>query len=765
MFDRCFNWALMSRIILVISLLLTLQVVAAPQIPPLSNMTKAEFSSLKSIAKKREKMLTDILKSPPTDWPYLNALVSEASPYLLQHASEPVSWRSWSQDSLGAAENESKLIFLSIGFSTCYWCQVMKKESFNDQEIAAVLNADFISIKVDRELSPNVDAFYIRALQQVKGTAGWPVTAILTPDARLLHIDSYVEKAKLQSILSKYANIQDRNPGWLLNQANMLSKIVETNSLSKDRQNIPMPDWLWLNETVLAALDVDHGGFLEAPKFPEASLLLYLLDELQRQHTPHLSDFVRTQLNNMASRGLYDHVHGGFHRYVSDAQWTVPHYEKMLYTQALMIMVYSKAWQIFSDEVYRDVVRETLVFLMNFMKNDSGGFASALDAVYKGQEGGYYLYSKQKIMNLGKSIAPESGVSLYEKGGLYGLHVSRPYQKAFERTQLSLKETYNRSALMIDRKVITSWNALLIWAISDAHMAFGDAIFKSTAVALAEQLLDLNTKEGVLHRSSFNQILAGEAVLEDHAVLTRALISLYDITGDTQWLDGALMHFDKALQLSRIKKENGEEMVSFELRSLLANLTDGELLNPVAILFESGLLLAKRGGRFEQRDKAKFLEKKLILQVEEQPLQQLYASVVLKASKKGSYTAIQYFADGNGKVISSPQKNGTNAFKILMNPHWHVNSNKPFTSNLIATSIQADTEGFDGVHYPTSKVIKFGEDQQSISVFENQMTILTEGGKGSANLTVQACSTRDNVCLLPETMNFPLSSGDSSEWK
>ena len=252
----------------------------------------------------------------------------------------------------------------------------------------------------------------------------------------------------------------------------------------------------------------------------------------------------------------------------------------------------------------------------------------------------------------------------------------------------------------------------------------------------------------------FKGLLSGQAVLEDYAFLTRATINLYDMTNDRAWLEKSEWLFNKSVTLINNDTVDG---IGTSLNTL-SLMVDGELFNPVSLVYESGVLLAHRLGGFEYKDKTSLLERLLVTVVEEQALQQFSAARVLKNNELGRLENIQYFAVGNAKVTLDTQSQCTRLFKINMNPHWHINSNEPLTEDLISTSVETDIENFDEVHYPNSKVIKFGNDQRDISVFENTTTIIAQKGQGRALLRVQACSTKDNLCLLPETLNFALSS-------
>lgn len=724
---------------------------ASPAIPPESDTSVAEHANLLEIYQQRILNGPEISGVARDNWAFLNQLVKEASPYLLQHASDPVNWHSWSDDTLAKANQQDKLIFLSIGFSTCYWCQVMKKESFHNPQVARLLNTRFLPVKVDRELLPDVDSFFVNALEKIKGTAGWPVTAVLTARAELLYIDSYLTKEALLQVLQRYADTARDNPQQLQSHIALMSRIVGTRNEFNKVSAVTMPDWSKLREELKAAIDTTHGGLRGQPKFPEATMLLLMIDELWRTQDPELQALLHLQLQNMASKGLYDHVNGGFHRYVSDEEWAVPHYEKMLYTQALILMVYSKASQIEGGEHYRHVVLDIFNFLYSNMKTENGLFASAIDAVYQGVEGGYYLYSDEQLTAGEQINLLEAEVSLYRKNGLFGLHSKRPYSSEFKEMRHSLAKTHQKSALIIDVKAITSWNALLIWAMSESFKVYNDSRFKAMAQELASELLKRNRDNGQLYRASLGTQHAGRATLEDYAFLIRALIAVHDISSNGDWLTEAIALYPHAMEMVNSSNQSSPFNVNIQ-----PEYSDGELLNPLVVMYEVAYLLWQRTARLGFRDDNKALEGIIYNLLSTQQQRQFYAAKALQSKQKGHLDSVHYFAQSNGKVTMVTQPGCTRLFRVEMASGWHVNSEEPWDSELIPTVLDASIEPFKKVHYPVATVIEFSVTKKEISVFSDRFSIISEGGVGLAHMQVQACSDKDGICLLPEKITFPL---------
>ena len=483
------------------------------------------------------------------------------------------------------------------------------------------------------------------------------------------------------------------------------------------------------------------------------------MDSLQREQSQALEAFIEVQLHNMASRGLYDHVHGGFHRYVSDSHWAIPHYEKMLYTQAMMMMVYSSAFQLFGDQMYEQVVRETLVFLLNFMRNQEGGFASAIDAVFQGREGGYYLYDIESFSGFAEQALIDMGVSLYQKNDKVGLHRLRKNSDRFRPLKRQLAGIHDKSALLIDEKVLTSWNGLLIWALSHAYEVFDDDLYKQNAIQLGKDIWRLNIRDEQLYRSSFKAIFSQLATFEDFVVLSRAYISLYQITQEPIWINRAQWLFEKAKKVS----ESG--ITKGRMKDTLNVYADAEMLNPLALHFEVAALLSEITGTPDSNTDSKNIMRQLKSAYLYHPYKQFYSLKMLREAHLGSIRKTHFFARGNGRGIQNNQVNCSYAYIVEMAPGWHINSNTPLSEDLLATSLMSSQGAFSTVSFPEQHIVKYGEQQENISVFENKMSIVAQGGRGVASLKVQACSVVDNICLMPETMLFPLNSQCSTEQK
>lgn len=719
--------------------------------------------------------------SKKSQWPYLNSLILTNSPYLIKHAADPIDWQTWNNPALETAKQQNKLIFVSIGFSTCYWCQVMAEESFSDVAVAEVLNQDFVAIKIDREVLPDIDEYFTQSLAAVKGTAGWPVTAILNPDQELLYIESYVDRTSLLGALKRFGETNKNSPKRLQGQADLIARILKTNkpAITEKIESLSEENWQEFDANLLESLDSENGGKAGQPKFPSASMLLYLLDRLQshpeNKHSQQIQQLIKTQLYNMSTRGLYDPIHGGFHRYVSDSKWQIPHYEKMLYTQALLIEVYSRAYRVLpsghsegeSLSWLENVVEETVVFLNNFLKGPQNTYYSALDAVYQGREGGFYLHSQQEIASLGKLLSESSGISLYQKqqgkgkaeaDPGFGLHVQRPYPAQFQQIKNTLKNNRDQQQLYTDKKILTSWNALLISGLSQAYIAFGKDIYKQLASQLAEALWQHQRHNGQLQRVSLNGNTGSTAAaLEDYALLARACLDLFDITQQEIWLQRAITLMDSAVQ------KHFQPEVEFVASNQTAiqqhiNLDDGELLNPQAVMLENIHRLHKRTGKTSLTEAMQAAQKQLQNQMTSKNLEQPYARKVFR-QQHSLAEPIQYFARGNGRVALKQQTDCSHIINVDLQPGWHVNANTVLDDDFLPTRVEflhpasENLEAKENVLYPNHKLLLFGPSKRKLSVFENRFPVFVKG-QGPITVHLQACSEPDNLCLLPEQVDL-----------
>ena len=508
-----------------------------------------------------------------------NRLASETSPYLLQHADNPVQWYPWGEEAFALARRHEKPIFLSIGYSACHWCHVMAHESFEDTEVARVLNEHFVSIKVDREERPEVDQVYMEAVQMMTGGGGWPLSVFLTPGLEPFFGGTYFPpRARgpmpgFRQVLLAVVDLWKHRRPQAIEQGRELARLLaENDRLGSPRPREALGEHLLraAEEALSRAFDPKYGGFSAAPKFPHPMHLRLLLRRWHRSGRESLLDMVRLTLDRMAAGGIYDQLGGGFHRYSTDAQWLVPHFEKMLYDNALLAACYVEAWQATGDPLHARVARETLDYVLRDMSCPDGGFASSEDADSEGFEGGFYLWSPQEIRSALGAEAARRFAFVYgvtEAGHFEGgsiLH--RPNSIArcaqvlgCDAGELEAELADKRSRLRQrrdarprpprDDKVIASWNGLMIEALAGAGMAFGEPRYTSAAADAADFLLArLRDADGRLMHVWRQGQARFLAYLEDYASLANALVTLYEAQFNERWIEEAVDLADQMLR-------------------------------------------------------------------------------------------------------------------------------------------------------------------------------------------------------------------------
>jgi uncharacterized protein len=501
-----------------------------------------------------------------------NRLAGETSPYLRQHADNPVDWYPWGDEAFARARAEDKPILLSVGYSSCHWCHVMAHESFEDPATAAMMNARFVNVKVDREERPDVDAVYMQAVQALTGHGGWPMTVFLDPDGRPFFGGTYFPPTDRQG-MPGFARIMDAvTQAWserradLLEQAESLQAAIERGTEVPAHDHDVPPDVLATAvRNINAQFDPRFGGFGRAPKFPQAMTLTFLLDQAVRDPSPETLDTITVSLDAMAAGGIYDQVGGGFHRYSVDAYWLVPHFEKMLYDQALLVRAYLHGWLVVGQlPRYRRVVEETVEYVLRELRHPDGGFFSAEDADSEGVEGKFYLWSLAQIEEIAGPDAAEvvryfgvtAGGNFEDPHTQYRgniLHVvdreeDRP--DAVVRVLPKLLEVRNtRVRPGLDDKVLLGWNALFLRALAEAAFCFDRADWMDAARTNARFLLrELRRDDGRLLRSWQDGRAHLPAYAEDYAALLEALLTLAEVD-DVAWLADARTVADELVRL------------------------------------------------------------------------------------------------------------------------------------------------------------------------------------------------------------------------
>jgi uncharacterized protein len=503
----------------------------------------------------------------------VNRLAGETSPYLRQHADNPVDWYPWGDDAFEKARAENKPVLLSVGYSSCHWCHVMAHESFEDPDVAAVMNRLVVSVKVDREERPDVDGIYMQAVQAMTGRGGWPMTVFLAPDGRPFFGGTYFPKEERHGMPGFVTVLEAVDEAWrsrrddLLDQAGKLTKVVErTGSLGATGDGPPPSSDVLARayDSVRTQYDAQFGGFGPAPKFPQAMTLDFLLRTYVRNEAPATLAMVQVSLDAMAAGGMYDQVGGGFHRYSTDAHWLVPHFEKMLYDQALLTSAYLHAHLLTGEPRYRRVVEETIGYVLRDLRHEKGGFFSAEDADSEGVEGKFYLWSLDEIERTAGDDAAEVvryfGVT---EGGNFEdphtgyrgniLHVVDRAEEPPEAVQRAVPKLFaareRRVRPGLDDKVLLAWNALFLRSLAEAGAAFERDDWMEAARHNARFLLtELRRDDGRLLRSWQDGRAHHLAYAEDYAALLEALLTLAEVE-DVAWLADARWVADELLRL------------------------------------------------------------------------------------------------------------------------------------------------------------------------------------------------------------------------
>ena len=501
---------------------------------------------------------------------HTNALINETSPYLLQHAHNPVDWKTWNNESLQEAKNQNKLLLISIGYSSCHWCHVMEKESFEDTLVANTMNTNFINIKVDREERPDVDNVYMNAVQLMTSHGGWPLNAVALPDGRPIWGGTYFSKEDWINSLEQIANLYQEDPDKLIEYADKLEKGIKTMgviipnpnkpSFKKESLQIAIQSWA-------RSWDTRQGGLNRSPKFMMPNNYHFLLRYGYHNQDQEILDYVNTTLEQIAFGGINDHVGGGFSRYSTDTKWHVPHFEKMLYDNAQLVSLYSDAYLATQNELYKETVYQTLDFIAREMTTEQGGFYAALDAdsLDKAgvlEEGAYYVWTKEELQALigedfllFKEYYNINSYGKWEKDNYvlirqdlddtfikeHKLSVTsfQAKKKKWKEVLLRFRES-EKSRPRLDDKVLTGWNGLMTKAYTDAYRVFKDKTFLTAAVKNAEFILtQMKRNDGGLNRTYKNGKSTINGYLEDYAATIDVFIALFEITTDTKWIEEA----------------------------------------------------------------------------------------------------------------------------------------------------------------------------------------------------------------------------------
>ena len=535
-----------------------------------------------------------------------NKLINEKSPYLLQHAHNPVDWFPWADKAFEKARTENKPVFLSIGYSTCHWCHVMEKESFEDEEVAKLMNDAFVSIKVDREERPDIDGIYMSVCQMITGSGGWPLTIVMTPDKKPFFAGTYFPKHNRFNRIGMVDLVPRLKDVWLNKKEDVL-KSADDIAASLNIQSFNS-DLSEINETILdqayneltSRYDEANGGFGNAPKFPSPHNLMFLLRYWKRKNEPKALEMVEKTLTEMRHGGIYDHIGFGFARYSTDQYWLVPHFEKMLYDQAMLVMAYTETYLATKNKFYKETAKEILEYVLRDMTHPEGGFYSAEDADSEGEEGKFYLWDADELRNVLDRDESDFAISVFNvandgnwndesKGMMPGtniLHLKKAIKELAEDFNIGV-DVFSRKLESIrkklfdyrekrihpykDDKILTDWNGLMISAFAKASQAFNNNKYSKVAVNaysfIEKYLTDKNGK--LIHRFRENE--SGlPAHIDDYAFMINASIDLYEATFEIKYLKRAIELNEILIQEFWDDKNSGFYFTSSRSEKLIA---------------------------------------------------------------------------------------------------------------------------------------------------------------------------------------------------
>ncbi len=751
-----------------------------------------------------------------------NRLGKESSPYLQLHKHNPVDWYPWGAEAFEKAEREGKFIFLSIGYSSCYWCHVMERESFSDPEIARLLNEHVVCIKVDREELPDVDAVYMSAAPLFNSNGGWPLSVFMTPDRKPFHIETYrpprdreTSRGKMpgfQTLVTDIINLWKINRGELEAAADRAARTLQATTRSRGFSFRRLDRQLAVEAVAELAtiFDPEYGGFgfdprnTRRPKFPQPPLLEFLLYQSRAAKDQNAEAMLVSTLDRMAAGGIWDHAGGGFHRYSTDRFWLIPHFEKMLYDNSQLASVYLQAYEQTKAPHYAMVVREILSFVAREMTSPDGGFYAALDAESEHEEGKYYAWRTDEIKRL---LAPDESALLTRISGLdaapnfppedpdrHVLHFTAPLPRVAEATGRPLAEVIatlksaeskllaarsERTRPLLDTKVLTDWNGLMIAALADAFRVLGDEAYGKAAARAADLLLrKVRDENGRLLHVYTAGVAKLPAYLEDHAFLLRGLIALHRATGDVRWLNEARSLADQMVNLfwdesagGFFRTASGQEIVLTRLKSAADSvLPSGNSAAVQALVELARLTKDDRYAELAGRTLAAFAGE-LGADPSEHATMLRGLCEYLDAGLPTAFLSMRP-AMAQPQVVKVnaalsldrlvPGREFQIAVMIDVDPEWHIYANPASRPEFLATTVGVSSElpiDVLDVQYPAAVDFRAEGLDEAVSVYSGRALVRIRAklaadaipGRHEIELAVRFQACNNQRCLAPKT--------------
>lgn len=736
----------------------------------------------------------------------INRLSQETSPYLRLHQHNPVDWYPWGEEAFEKARKEDKPIFLSVGYSSCYWCHVMERLVFSNEEIAKLMNGLFVNVKVDREERPDIDALYMTATQLLSGHGGWPNSVFLTPDLKPFYAGTYFPPEDSHGRPGFSRVLQALHMAWQEKRVDINDQAEQIAQTIRKIHTSQPADTSWSQSDLKDKLktyfqnhfDWQNGGFGSAPKFPPDQALA-LLQDPSITLTDDAKEMVERTLTKIANGGIQDHLGGGFHRYSTDARWHVPHFEKMLYNQSLFAESYLHAYQNTQNEIYRQTVEDLLLFVATSMTDANGGFYSAIDAETDAEEGAHYIWTESEIRNIlgteadvffeAFALAP---VPDTQAGALYRIHSDtelaqeKSVSVAQIQTQITtlknslLQERNKRPFPLLDDKIITGWNGLMIAAYAQSARILNRPQDAATAQKAAEFILNnLRDDSNTLYRIYHSKQRKIPAYQEDYAYFIRGLIELYRTTKNATFLNEA-ENLTKQMNTRFGDPEGGGYFFTpsdTELFVRAKSSNDGALPSGNAVALHNFCDLYDLTGQTHYIDQAKKLFAAFSQQALETPagyLHLIHGALRIPQVETQAKTSLltkptEQQVNAKLHVITSPNQPGDllhAEIEIQISENWHIQAAEPNHKFLIATQIQIvtrDTLEELNITYPNPQRLPLAIAESPVDVYTGTIRIpitcrikphQASKARLAFNLTYQACD--DKQCLQPNTISLPL---------
>lgn len=725
---------------------------------------------------------------------YINRLILEQSPYLRQHAHNPVNWYPWGAEAFEVARAKKLPLLLSIGYSTCHWCHVMEHETFDNVEMAEWINKTVIPVKIDREIRPDLDEIYITAVQVMVNYGGWPLNVFVTPDGDPFYGGVYFPPDQFRALLSRVETAWNTRREELFQISKQISAIVKDYSLAPGEE-VEMG-----NEVIqqFVAAIAEYQKSIEnhettGNRFPRESELFLLLDEAVRNNKQAL-EVAEYRLISMALGGIRDHIGGGFHRYSVDTEWLVPHFEKMLYNQAHIGRAYLHAYWVTGKPFYRRVATQTLDYVLRELTDSTGIFYSATDADSEGQEGEFFLWTKDEIDDLFNEedsalITDFYGVT--DRGNFEGKNIlyleAMPENYAdargmdnqvllnrLERIRLRMLDERNRREKpFLDKKAIVSWNSMMISTLAEAYQVLGDTQYLQVAEKASEFLWNHNRKNhGGLLRINLNGKPSVPGKLEDYAYFLEANLKLYDATRQSKWLERSKLLATDMLDkfwdtqnggLFTVAKEDSEGLIVRQKDHYDDAIPSGNSVAAKALA-----MLYRRTGNPLYEARAEQILATFSAEYAMFPTNFAYALSALQDLRFGQLGSFEFAAAGHALVSVSDIKFNEDRLQAVivaeLDDGWHINSSKPLAENLVATTVSVDPDSgwnLADATFPEGELIETSFQSTPLSTYSGIVSIPIElEGTGNSSdipvvvVTLQACN--DELCLLPETLRLEI---------